>query len=171
MNNYPEGVTDADFYPNQEDEKTCGDCYLLTRFGGQCVCVEQPWNHETNALHPVDSSNKACGEFIEYLSYIPWSFFRFPRIANPPHRSQQIKKIHEECDEAWKALDFLETQSELFPNSKCEQHWRHEYGMELLDVIHAVETALHMEFSECEIKKLRDEVEKKNRKLGYYEED
>ena len=42
--------------------------------------------------------------------------------------------------------------------------------MELMDVIHAAETALRMEFSYEEVEALRDRVEEKNRKRGYYGE-
>ncbi len=39
-----------------------------------------------------------------------------------------------------------------------------------MDVIHAAETALRMEFSDAEVNGLRDAVKEKNRKRGYYDE-
>ena len=44
------------------------------------------------------------------------------------------------------------------------------YGMELMDVIHAAETALRMEFSEDEAAELQSAVIGKNGKRGYYDE-
>ena len=41
--------------------------------------------------------------------------------------------------------------------------------MELMDVIHAAETALRMEFDDAEVDGLREAVEEKNRERGYYE--
>lgn len=43
---------------------------------------------------------------------------------------------------------------------------RHAEGGEVMDVIHAVETALRNEFSEAEAETLREAVERKNRKRG-----
>lgn len=42
------------------------------------------------------------------------------------------------------------------------------YGMELLDVMHATETALRMSFEEEDVVKLQMHVIEKNRKRGYY---
>lgn len=50
----------------------------------------------------------------------------------------------------------------------CEA--RDAYGMELMDVIHAAETALRMKFDDSEVDQLRAAVEAKNRERGYYGE-
>lgn len=48
---------------------------------------------------------------------------------------------------------------------------RTAYGMELMDAIHAAETALRMEFSDAEVVGLQLKVIEKNRKRGYYGKD
>lgn len=48
---------------------------------------------------------------------------------------------------------------------------RTAYGMEIMDVIHAAETALRMEFSENEVDNLKIATIVKNIKRGYYEWD
>lgn len=93
-------------------------------------------------------------------------FYRFPAMANIGDLTTegQAVKILEEADEAKSAQAFW-----FYGNgSGDEDADRIAYGMELMDVIHAAETALRMEFDDSEVDGLRDAVEDKNRKRGYY---
>lgn len=85
-------------------------------------------------------------------------FYRFPAMAGMEEYDalDQIEHIREEVDEAILARQDRERQS---------------YGMELLDVIHAAETALRMEFGDAEVCRLRERVIEKNSKRGYYGRD
>lgn len=95
-------------------------------------------------------------------------FYRFPAMADYQYftRNHQDKKIRsevEEMHEARIALDLYEP---------YERKWilrRNEYGIELMDIIHAVETSLRMEFTDKEIDELHRAVEDKNRERGYYD--
>lgn len=84
-------------------------------------------------------------------------FYRFPAMAKLKEWEafDQIECIREEIDEAITAK---------------QEHERQAYGIELLDVIHATETALRMEFSEQEVKELQRRVIEKNKMRGYYDE-
>lgn len=88
-------------------------------------------------------------------------FYRFPPVILPIDwtANDQIMKIRSEMIEA--------KREEI--NKRCEggEH-RMFYGMELIDIIHAAETALRMEFTPKEAVKLWKAVEKKNRDRGYY---
>ncbi len=93
-------------------------------------------------------------------------FYRFPSMANIGDLTTegQAAKIFEEAYEAKSAQAFW-----CYGNgSGDEEADRTAYGMELMDVIHAAETALRMEFDDSEVDGLRDAVEDKNRKRGYY---
>ena len=103
-------------------------------------------------------------------------FYRFPAMAKLGEltNEQQASKMLDECAEAEKALFVYETVAldeietghvDCISDSSVA---RTAYGMELMDVIHAAETALRMEFSDVEVDELRAEVEDKNRKRGYY---
>lgn len=83
------------------------------------------------------------------------SVYRFPPMANIEmfETLEQLEYIEQELREAYEANHDNERQA---------------YGMELLDVIHATETALRMEFSEQEVERLRAMVIEKNAKRGYY---
>ena len=88
-------------------------------------------------------------------------FYRFPAMEKLDEwtNQQQIDKVLSEYREAAKAEVIY----------RCgEPEWRMSYGMELMDIIHATETALRIEFTDEEVERLRDEVEKKNRDRGYY---
>lgn len=89
-------------------------------------------------------------------------FYRFPAVRSDmtASRSYQASKINEEVEEAIEALSDYRSR----PSGKA----RAAYGMELMDVIHAAETALRMEFNDAEVDGLCDAVEKKNRRRGYY---
>ena len=60
------------------------------------------------------------------------------------------------------AYDFCDDRDEI-------EMYRTAYGMELMDVIHAAETALRMELTDAEVDGLSEAVEEKNRRRGYYE--
>lgn len=104
------------------------------------------------------------------------SFYRFPAMAELAEytNDQQVDCIHSEVAEARIALIEYESEAGQPGSVKrvCgtnETKLRTAYGMELMDVIHAAETALRMEFSDNEVEQLRDAVEEKNRRRGYYE--
>lgn len=84
------------------------------------------------------------------------SVYRFPAIAGLEEFATEdhLRKIESEYMEAELAYEAKERQL---------------YGMELLDIIHATETALRMDFSEQEIEELRARVIEKNSRRGYYE--
>ena len=91
-------------------------------------------------------------------------FYRFPAMARLDMwtREGQVDKILAEATEVMAEqfrLDF-----------KAGAERRIAYGMELMDVIHAAETALRMEFDDGEVDVLRGCVEHKNRERGYYGE-
>lgn len=93
-------------------------------------------------------------------------FYRFPAMAKLGEWTNegQAVKILEEADEAKSAQAFW-----CYGNgSGDEDADRTAYGMELMDVIHAAETALRMEFSDAEVVGLQLKVIEKNRKRGYY---
>ena len=105
-------------------------------------------------------------------------FYRFPAMAEIDgyESIQQCAKI---CDEANEAFDacakmlgcfYLAYDSESKERYESAYEARNAYGMELMDVIHAAETALRMEFTSSEVDMLRDMVEAKNRERGYYGE-
>ena len=105
-------------------------------------------------------------------------FYRFPAMAKLGEWTniKQLEKVIEEVGEAHDALEAMynqfrwafTTQDEA--DLKMADRARNAYGMELMDVIHAAETALRMEFEPCEVDELRDTVEAKNRERGYYGE-
>lgn len=86
-------------------------------------------------------------------------FYRFPAMEKLSEwdNSDQIAKIEEEVEEASKA--YYAVDNEI------------PYGIELMDVIHAAETALRMNFSDSEIANLHSLAIEKNRKRGYYGEE
>lgn len=106
------------------------------------------------------------------------SFFRFPAMAKLDERTniKQLEKVIEEVGEAHDALEAMYNQFRWAFTTQDEAELkrvdraRYAYGMELMDVIHAAETALRMEFEPREVEELRDRVEAKNRERGYYDE-
>lgn len=96
-------------------------------------------------------------------------FYRFPAIAciEEPSNTRQADKIYEESLEVCGAQLSYEM-AERYGNPIIHKI-RENYGMELMDVIHAAETALRMEFDDAEVDGLREAVEEKNRRRGYYE--
>lgn len=96
-------------------------------------------------------------------------FYRFPAMAKLGEWTNegQAVKILEEADEAKSAQAFW-----CYGNgSGDEDADRTAYGMELMDVIHAAETALRIEFSDEEVESLKDAVIVKNYNRRYYRED
>ena len=84
----------------------------------------------------------------------------------------QVTKVCCEACEAWDALrDCLWDYDTGTRREETSEADRTAYGMELMDVIHAAETALRMEFSDAEVERLREAVEEKNRRRGYYGKD
>lgn len=96
-------------------------------------------------------------------------FYRFPAIAciEEPSNTRQADKIYEESLEVCGAQLSYEM-AERYGNPIIHKI-RENYGMELMDVIHAAETALRMEFDDAEVDGLREAVEEKNQERGYYE--
>lgn len=96
-------------------------------------------------------------------------FYRFPAMAKLGEWTlmQQRSKLLEETFEA--ASEAYELYAARLTHTDHVEDCRRLYGMELMDVIHAAETALRMEFADEEVEKLRDTVEEKNRKRGYYD--
>ncbi len=88
-------------------------------------------------------------------------FYRFPAMAglNEWDNAQQVEKIEEEAEEAEEAKEAYYGSDNEIP-----------YGVELMDVIHAAETALRMNFNDSEVSHLHELVIEKNRKRGYYDE-
>lgn len=94
-------------------------------------------------------------------------FYRFPSMANIGDLTTegQAAKIFEEAYEAKSAQAFW-----CYGNgSGDEDADRIAYGMELMDVIHAAETALRMGFSDEQVDSLRELVIEKNATRGYYD--
>lgn len=102
--------------------------------------------------------------------------YRFPAMAKLKERDGQeqlacigheLAEAHEAC-EAWEATCGIPgSVQRVCGTDALARRWA--YGMELMDVIHAAETALRMEFSDDEARDLRTEVERKNRERGYYD--
>lgn len=99
-------------------------------------------------------------------------FYRFPAMARLGEwtNEQQAEKVWDEAAEAFNALrDGLWDYDAGKRREEMSEADRTAYGMELMDVIHAAETALLMEFDDNEVDGLREAVEEKNRRRGYYE--
>lgn len=97
------------------------------------------------------------------------SFYRFPEVKNKSAlvsgtSRARVGKISAELQEVRNALNSI-------GDSGNVEHDRWEYGMELMDVIHAAETALRFDFSDFEVEQMRKDVEAKNRARGYYDEE
>lgn len=85
-------------------------------------------------------------------------FYRFPAIKGLEEfdNSEQIEKIDSEVEEVSRAY-FGELNDAAF-------------GIELMDVIHAAETALRMNFTDEEVENMHQLTISKNKKRGYYDE-
>lgn len=91
-------------------------------------------------------------------------FYRFPAVRPDltASSSYQASKISEEVEEAIEAIEDY--------RSRPSRENRIAYGMELMDVIHAAETALRIEFTGEEVDDLTDAVILKNLDRKYYED-
>lgn len=101
-------------------------------------------------------------------------FYRFPAMAKLGEftNEEQAEKVWDEATEAYNALrDSLWDYDTGTRREEMSNSDRTAYGMELMDVIHAAETALRMEFSDAEVVGLQLKVIEKNRKRGYYGKD
>ncbi len=98
-------------------------------------------------------------------------FYRFPAMAKLGERTleQQMAKVREEVAEAEEACGLV---ARVSPYTAPEDVLVRiiGFGMELMDVIHAAETALRMSFTPDEVKEFREAVIERNRKRGYYDE-
>lgn len=100
-------------------------------------------------------------------------FYRFPAMAKLGKwkNDEQVSKVWDEAEEAFDALrNGLWDYDTGTRREEMSEADRTAYGMELMDVIHAAETALRMEFSDAEVERLSDMVEAKNQRRGYYGE-
>ena len=97
-------------------------------------------------------------------------FYRFPAMAvsDGYSRLDQFGKLIEEVSEVESARRTLSLADDFCDDRGEIDMYRTAYGMELMDVIHAAETALRMEFSDEEVDALCDAVKRKNLRRGYY---
>lgn len=102
------------------------------------------------------------------------SAYQFPRIKIKDEWNNhiQLAKTNEEVDEAVVACGYYEYRMLISGSSSFEtQLARREYLAELLDIIHCVETVLHMEdVDDEEYEDIKRFVIEKNRKRGYYDD-
>jgi galactose-1-phosphate uridylyltransferase len=101
-------------------------------------------------------------------------FYRFPAMAKLGEftNEEQAEKVWDEATEAFNALlDSLWDYDTGTRREEMSDSDRTAYGMELMDVIHAAETALRIEFSDEEVESLKDAVIVKNYNRRYYRED
>lgn len=100
------------------------------------------------------------------------NFYRFPAMTNIQFDPQaQLHKIGEEVKEAIQACGDLGIACIDYGCASDEAvEAATNYGMELMDVIHAAETALRIDFTEDEVNNFRKLTEAKNRKRGYYDD-
>lgn len=98
-------------------------------------------------------------------------FYRFPAMAKLGEwtNEEQAEKVRDEATEACSALrDGLWDYNTGTRRKEMSDSDRTAYGMELMDVIHAAETAMRMEFSDEEVASLHIATVAKNLKRGYY---
>lgn len=87
------------------------------------------------------------------------------------YRNVQLHQIRGELREAFDALKDYELKEEEY-DEELEDilATREAFGMELLDIIHATETLLRMEFTAPEVEELIIKVIRKNADRNYYDE-
>ena len=91
--------------------------------------------------------------------------FNFPRINLGIDIPGQFEKIHEEYDEAYAALhDYLTAEYSSDPETMA-------FVVEVMDIIHACETMLHLMWPVCDIDEARRQAILKNWERKYYVED
>lgn len=89
-------------------------------------------------------------------------FYRFPAIVNPS-RKNLCRTPREQ------AIKVIEEAQELFDEAKYPDERRFQMGIEAMDVIHAAETLLRRNFTDCEVRLLRDQCVLKNAARGFYD--
>ena len=89
-------------------------------------------------------------------------FYRFPEIVFPSLRNpcrtpmEQVQNVFQKA-------------TYLFDEANNQR--KHQMGVKCMDVIQAAETLLRRNFTEDEVRALRDECERKNRLKGRYSVD
>lgn len=99
--------------------------------------------------------------------------YTFPPMKGLEHfyRNVQLHQIRGELREAFDALDDYELkEGEYGEELEDILAAREAFGMELLDIIHATETLLRMEFTDQEVWELVNKVAMKNADRNYYDE-
>lgn len=98
-------------------------------------------------------------------------FYRFPAMVGLRKWTieQQLEKSREETSEIEEAYEEFRHISP-YTAPEVAEYFRWHLGMEIVDRMHSDETALRILFSYEEVEQLRDAVEVKNRKKGYYDE-
>lgn len=97
-------------------------------------------------------------------------FYRFPKIAHINLISDiyQVTHVEEEVSEMARAFDDVMDESERLGD--VTDGTRIEFGIEVMDVIHASETLLRMCFTDEEVEHLRAKTIEKNDRRRYYDE-
>lgn len=103
-------------------------------------------------------------------------FYRFPAMADLKDFTiiQQVNYIAQEVREAIDAALKMQSSYDHASNTLVREYFdeagndRCEYGKELMDIIHAAETALRMGFSDEQVDRLCELVIEKNATRGYY---
>lgn len=97
--------------------------------------------------------------------------YNFPRCScASPHLINQAAKIIEEAREVAFAVRIYKAHDQDAFDVREQARLVNDIAMETMDVIHAAETMLRMLDGLVDVDGLRDEVVKKNRQRGYYEE-
>lgn len=100
------------------------------------------------------------------------SFYRFPEIdIEDLSAHDQLWKISEELHEAVHAYNEYQHKywTSLFDSEEIHQAYE-KYLMEVMDIIHAAETLLHITDVDTKTaNKIKNAVIEKNRKRGYYD--
>lgn len=97
--------------------------------------------------------------------------YNFPRCTcDAPYLLNQAAKIAEEAREVACAARFYKAHDEDSFDAREQARLVNEIAMETMDVIHAAETMLRMLDGLVDVDGLREEVVRKNRQRGYYEE-
>lgn len=92
-------------------------------------------------------------------------------VSDGYSRLDQFGKLIEEVSEVESARRTLSLADNFCDDRGEIERYREAYGMELMDVIHAAETALRMEFDDDDVYRLRERVIEKNAGRFYYRED
>jgi negative regulator of sigma E activity len=97
--------------------------------------------------------------------------YNFPHCScASPYLLNQAGKIAEEAREVVCAARFYKAHDQDAFDAREQARLVNKIAMETMDVIHAAETMLRMLDGLVDVDGLRDEVIRKNRQRGYYEE-